>query len=249
MLINIHPLAIIAPIGIWLALALFDFLILELNTAKYEEEMRFREKILVAQNYNNTVLLNQYAKEKKVRYLPQSQNVSKLLSRNPLIWKAKTSIYRLSKDLIAIGVVLFGISLSIYKIPLFWSLPFLEQKETRHFLLIGSIFAIFQLTLQSMLKQSDSILEKAKDGLFIPLPEKQIIKQFTAVPVMMIGTESLLLAIIMQNKALQIIIGCIAMTTVTAFIFWLDVKHKALLAKGYFALNIIVFIVSLIISI
>lgn len=249
MLINIHPLAIIAPIGIWLALALFDFLILELNTAKYEEEMRFREKILVAQNYNNTVLLNQYAKEKKVRYLPKSQNVSKLLSRNPLIWKAKTSIYRLSKDLIAIGVVLFGISLSIYKIPLFWSLPFLEQKETRHFLLIGSIFAIFQLTLQSMLKQSDSILEKAKDGLFIPLPEKQIIKQFTAVPVMMIGTESLLLAIIMQNKALQIIIGCIAMTTVTAFIFWLDVKHKALLAKGYFALNIIVFIVSLIISI
>ena len=75
-----------------------------------------------------------------------------------------------------------------------------------------------------MLKQSDSILEKAKDGLFIPLPEKQIIKQFTAVPVMMIGTESLLLAIIMQNKALQIIIGCIAMTTVTAFIFWLDVS-------------------------
>lgn len=249
MLLDRQPYAIIAPVGVWAALALFDFLALERNAVKYEEEMQFREKILVAQNYNNTMLLNQYSKEKKVRYLPKTKNVPKLLLKTPLIWKAKTSIYRLSKDLIMAGLVLFGISLSIYKMPFLWSLPFLEQREIRHFLLIGSVFAIFQLTLQSMLKQLDSILEKAKDGLFIPLPEKEIIKQFTAVPVLIIGVESLILAVIMQNRAFQVIIGCIAMATVTAFIFWLDVKHKALLTKGYFILSIIIFIISLIISV
>lgn len=249
MLLITQPYIIIVTAGVWISMVLYDFLALKLNIVKYEDEMQFAEKILVAQNYNNTVLLNQYAKEKKVRYLPKREKISKMMSRTPLVWKAKTSIYRLSKDLIIIGAVLFVIALSIYKIPFFWSMPFLEQKEIRYILLIGSIFAVFQLTLQSMLRQLDSILEKAKDGLFIPVSEKQIIKQFTEIPVMIIGGESLVLALIMQSSLFQILSGCVVLMAVTVFVFWMDVKHKGLLSKGYFILSIAIFIASLIISI
>lgn len=249
MLLNVRPYVVMVTVGVWVSMVLYDLFALKLNVVKYEDEMQFTEKILVAQNYNNTMLLNQYAKEKKVRYLPKGKNVPKLLSRMPLIWKAKTSSYRLSKDFIMVGVVLFVVSLSIYKTPFFWSMPFLEQKEIRYFLLIGSIFAIFQLTLQSMLRQLDSILEKAQDGLFIPLSEKQIIKQFTAIPVLVIGGESLMLAFIMQSSILQILIGCTVLVVVTVLVFWLHVKHKELLSKGYFILSIAIFTSSLIISI
>ncbi len=249
MLLNICPYVVILTAGVWFLIVLYDLFALKLNIVKYEDEMQFAEKILVAQNYNNTVLLNQYAKEKKVRYFSKGKKVSKLLFRMPLVWKARTSIYRLSKDLIIVGVVLFAISLSIYKIPFFWSMPFLEQKELRYLLLIGSIFVIFQLTLQSMLRQLDSILEKVQDGLFIPISQKQIIKQFTAIPVMIIGGESLVLAFIMQSNVFQILTGCVILVIITILVFWLDVKHKELLSKGYFVLSVAVFIVSLIISV
>ena len=248
MSLNVRPYVVIITVGVWVSMVVYDLLALKLNVIKYEDEMQFAEKILVAQNYNNTVLLNQYAKEKKVRYLPKRKNVPKLLSRMPLIWKSKTSIYRLSKDMIMVGVVLFVVSLSIYKIPFFWLMPFLEQKDIRYFLLIGSIFAIFQLTLQSMLRQLESILEKAQDGLFIPLSEKQIIKQFTVIPTMIIGGESIALALIMKSSILQILTVCGLLALITILVFWLDVKHKELLSKGYFVLSIAIFIFSLIIA-
>lgn len=248
MLLSICPYVAILTAGVWSLMALYDLFALKLNLVKYEDEMQFAEKILAAQNYNNTVLLNQYAKEKKVRYLSRGKKASKLLLRAPLVWKAGTSICRLSKDFIIAGAVLFAIGPAIYKIPFFWSMPFLEQKEIRSFLLIGSVFAIFQLTLQSMMRQSDSILEKARDGLFIPIPQKQIIKQFTAIPVMVIGGESLALALIMQSSIFQILTGCVLLMIITVLAFWLDVKHKELLSKGYFVLSAAIFIVSLVIS-
>lgn len=85
--------------------------------------------------------------------------------------------------------------------------------------------------------------------MFIPVSEKQIIKQFTAIPVMIIGGESLVLALILQSSLFQILAGCAALMVVTVFVFWLDVKHKGLLSKGYFILSIAIFISSLIISI
>lgn len=122
MLLITWPHMIIVTVGVWISMVLYDFLTLKLNIVKYEDEMQFAEKIFVAQNYNNTVLLNQYAKEKKSGIF---QSVKKYRSCCPE---------------------------RHYKIPFFWSMPFLEQKEIRYILLIGSIFAVFQLTLQSMLR-------------------------------------------------------------------------------------------------
>ena len=54
----------------------YDFGVLEINALKYEDEMQFLEKVRIAQNFNNTVLLDQYAKEKMVRYLQRKNKVS-----------------------------------------------------------------------------------------------------------------------------------------------------------------------------
>ena len=67
--------------------------------------------------------------------------------------------------------------------PFYWTLPFLQQEEIRYMLLLGSIFAVFRLTLRSMVQQLDSILEKATDGLFIPISENRIVKQFMVIPI------------------------------------------------------------------
>lgn len=238
---RVYPPALVAIVGIWAGLALYDRLSLELNMIKYEDEMRFLEKIRTAQNYHNMVFLNQYAREKKVRYLPQGKRMPILLEGVPLLWKAALSLSRLSKDLILAGVLLFAVSLAVCKLPFFWSLPFLDQKEIRRFLLTGSVFAIYQLTIQSMLRQLDSMLEKARDGLFLPLAEKQIIKQFAAVPVLAIGVESVTLAVVTQRRLLGIFVGSIALMAVTAIVFWLDVKHREWLVKGYFILSVVVF--------
>ena len=65
-------MCIIIDIGIWMYMLVYDFGVLEINALKYEDEMQFLEKVRIAQNFNNTVLLDQYAKEKMVRYLPVS---------------------------------------------------------------------------------------------------------------------------------------------------------------------------------
>lgn len=62
----------------------------------------------------------------------------------------------------------------------------LQQEEIRYMLWLGSIFAVFRLTLRSMVQQLDSILEKATDGLFIPISENQIVKQFIVIPITII---------------------------------------------------------------
>ena len=54
----------------------YDFGVLEINALKYEDEMQFLEKVRIAQNFNNTVLLNQYAKEKIVRYLQNTKIIN-----------------------------------------------------------------------------------------------------------------------------------------------------------------------------
>ena len=76
----------IIDIGIWMYMLVYDFGVLEINALKYEDEMQFLEKVRIAQNFNNTVLLNQYAKEKTVRYLQRKNKVSNFLCHFPLIW-------------------------------------------------------------------------------------------------------------------------------------------------------------------
>ena len=124
----------------------------------------------------------------------------------------------------------------------------MDQESTRQLLLTGSIFAVFQLTLRSMLLQLDSILEKAQDGLLIPLSEKQIAVQFAVIPMIVIAGEGMLLSLILHTDIFRILAVCIILAAATVLIFWFDIMHKELLSKGYFLLSTIFFISSLMIS-
>ena len=42
---------------------------LNINYLKYENDIKYLDKVLVAQNNNDTILLNQYSKEKFARKL------------------------------------------------------------------------------------------------------------------------------------------------------------------------------------
>lgn len=232
----------IINVTIWMFLLFYDFCVLEIDVLKYEDEMQFVEKVHIAQIFNNTVLLDQYAKEKLVRYLPEKNKASKSLCHFPLLWKAQTSIYRLGRNWITMGIILFMLCLMIYKVPFCWTLPFLEQKEIRYFLLLGSMFAVFRLTLRSMVQQLDSLLDKATDGLFIPLSENQIVKQFIVVPIIIICGEGIIMAFIVNSSIIQILLGCIILICVTVLNFWLEVKYKNFLVKKDFILSIAVFI-------
>lgn len=244
----IHPFLSGIAFLLWCFMLYRYLLTLHLNMEKYEDEMQFIEKIHTAQNNHNTVLLNQYAKEKKLRNLPVRKNAPKLLARFPLVWKAGTSIYRLSREFILTGLLFFTFSLTICRVELFWTIPILDQESTRQLLLTGSIFAVFQLTLRSMLLQLDSILEKAQDGLLIPLSEKQIAVQFAVIPMIVIAGEGMLLSLILHTDIFRILAVCIILAAATVLIFWFDIMHKELLSKGYFLLSTIFFISSLMIS-
>ena len=244
----IHPFLSGIAFLLWCFMLYRYLLTLHLNMEKYEDEMQFIEKIHTAQNNHNTVLLNQYAKEKKLRNLPVRKNAPKLLARFPLVWKAGTSIYRLSREFILTGLLFFTFSLTICRVELFWTIPILDQESTRQLLLTGSIFAVFQLTLRSMLLQLDSIFEKAQDGLLIPLSEKQIAVQFAVIPMIVIAGEGMLLSLILHTDIFRILAVCVILAAATVLIFWFDIMHKELLSKGYFILSTIFFISSLMIS-
>ena len=218
------------------------------DALKYEDEMQFLEKVRIAQNFNNTVLLDQYAKEKMVRYLQRKNKVSNFLYYFPLIWKAQISIYRLGRNWIIMGMILFTICLGIYKMPFYWTLPFLQQEEIRYMLLLGSIFAVFRLTLRSMVQQLDSILEKATDGLFIPISENRIVKQFMVIPITIVCGEGIIMAFVVNSSIAQILLGCAILICATVLNLWLEVKYKNFLVKKDFILSIAVFLGALILT-
>ena len=241
-------MCIIIDIGIWMYMLVYDFGVLEINALKYEDEMQFLEKVRIAQNFNNTVLLDQYAKEKMVRYLQRKNKVSNFLYYFPLIWKAQISIYRLGRNWIIMGMILFTICLGIYKMPFYWTLPFLQQEEIRYMLLLGSIFAVFRLTLRSMVQQLDSILEKATDGLFIPISENRIVKQFMVIPITIVCGEGIIMAFVVNSSIAQILLGCAILICATVLNLWLEVKYKNFLVKKDFILSIAVFLGALILT-
>lgn len=238
----------IIDIGIWMYMLVYDFGVLEINALKYEDEMQFVEKVRIAQNFNNTVLLDQYAKEKMVRYLQRKNKVSKFLRYFPLIWKTQISIYRLGRTWIIMGMILFMICLGICKMPICWTLPFLQQEEIRYMLLLGSIFAVFRLTLRSMVQQLDSILEKATDGLFIPISENRIVKQFMVIPITIVCGEGIIMAFVVNSGIVQILFGCTILICATVLNFWLEVTYKDFLVKKDFILNIAIFLGVLILT-
>ena len=174
--------------------------------------------------------------------------VSNFLYYFPLIWKAQISIYRLGRNWIIMGMILFTICLGIYKMPFYWTLPFLQQEEIRYMLLLGSIFAVFRLTLRSMVQQLDSILEKATDGLFIPISENRIVKQFMVIPITIVCGEGIIMAFVVNSSIAQILLGCAILICATVLNLWLEVKYKNFLVKKDFILSIAVFLGALILT-
>lgn len=146
------------------------------------------------------------------------------------------------------GMILFAICLGIYKMPFCWTLPFLQQEEIRYMLWLGSIFAVFRLTLRSMVQQLDSILEKATDGLFIPISENQIVKQFMVIPITIVCGEGIIMAFVVNSSIAQILLGCAILICATVLNFWLEVKYKDFLVKKDFILSIAIFLGALILT-
>ncbi|MDO4273951.1 MAG: hypothetical protein Q4D16_09780 [Eubacteriales bacterium] len=246
----LFPYVVILDLIIWLILLIHSLFVLDMNRPKYEAEMIFMEKILVAQNHNNTFLLSQYAEEKKLLSLSYQNKAinKKLISKYPLLWKSEISIFRLEKDKIVIGIGIFAVTFLIYRYPVFWSFPFLEEGGIRYSLLIFGMLAVFQLTVQSMLHQLDSISEKAKDGLFLPLSDKEIIIQFTIIPVAVMLCIVSMIAIILKCTLIQFLLAAGSLSVITISLFYLQLKHKKLLIKYYFVITIVILAVSFLMS-
>lgn len=235
---------------IWLILIIHALLLLNLNRPKYEAEMIFIEKILTAQNHNNTVLLSRYAEEKKLFSLSlHSKTINqKFISKYPLTWKAKTSVYRLGRDKIIIGFVMFIITFFIYQYPVFHWLPFLDQTEIRYSFLLFGMLAVFQLTMQAMLQQLDSLLEKAVDGLFLPFSHKEIMLQFTIIPAIVMLLVLSIVSIILKCRIIHFILAAGMLLFLTILLFYLQVKRKKVFSQYYFVVTIVLFIISALLS-
>ncbi len=242
------PWLIIISLGIFMVLYIHAFFLLKLDWNQFEEEMRFTENLLTAQNYNNEVLLKQFASEKKLRKVTGQKQISKLGRKYPLSWKAGTSIFRLSSIMILVGTFMFCILFAIYKLPFFWSFPLLNQKEIRYALLLFGMMAVYRLSLQSMIEQLDSIMEKAKNGLFLPMKKRDILIQFSFFPSLVVILISVVLAFLLGSGLKKLILIGGAMVILTWLILYLQLTKKNLLSKIYFLINISILILSFILT-
>ena len=179
------------------------------------------------------ILLNSYAKEKKLRNIKGRKKFSKIAGKYPLLWKSAISILRLNKNTIITGILIFGITFTIYKSPIFWVFPVLNQPEIRYLLLLFGMMSVYQLSIQSMVRQMDDLLEKSKEGLFLPLNNIEILIQFTVVPFGVVFILSLFLGILLCTGFVKLFISVIGMSVLVWWTFYLELTHKGYLQKVY----------------
>lgn len=232
-------LAAMANAILWLITFYHAFGHMELNRIKYWDEMLLAEKVLSAQNHNNTVLLNSYAKEKSLRRISGTRKMLKLWRKYPLVWKSGLSVFRLERTRI-VGAVLISLAcFAGYMMPCFWTLPFLEIKEMRYLLLFWGMLILYQLPIQCMLHQMGGLIDKAKDGLFLPLTKRGIFLQFTIIPVVVVFVLDMIAAAILKSGFMKFMILAFLMAGLTAGIFYLELTRKDFLRKVYFLINIL----------
>lgn len=222
---------------------------LNINYLKYENDIKYLDKVLVAQNNNDTILLNQYSKEKIARKLYGKEYMPDFLKKYPLVWKAVISISRIGKLPIIIGIVCFSLTFMIYTLPVFWSIPVLEFKEIRYFLLIFGVFSLFQFSIQAFFKQLSDLVEKQKNGLYIPFKLSKIILQFSIIPTIYIIIMSVIVTILLKSRIYLSIIFGVIMVMYIWITMYFGIKNKNLLNKIYTVLSIIVFLLSSILMI
>lgn len=228
-----------------IALYFQAFFRMPLNWMKYEDEMQFQEKVSIAQNFSNTVLLSSYAIEKRLHNIKGRKKLSRIGRRYPLIWKSAVSILRLGRTMILGGLFIFAITFAVYEIPFFWKFPLVELKEIREILLIFGMLVLYQLTIQSMLREMDNLLEKSKEGLFLPLKKGNILIQITAIPMVIIIGISLLFGILMHTGFIKLLTVLLGMSGLTWGIFTLELTRKGILQKYYFIVSIIILCVTI----
>ena len=208
-----------------------------------EEKIQFQKDKETAEKRAGKAEMELKKLEDRREFLqPVMDNVSKEIKEYGDVYK------RQGRNWIIMGMILFTICLGIYKMPFYWTLPFLQQEEIRYMLLLGSIFAVFRLTLRSMVQQLDSILEKATDGLFIPISENRIVKQFMVIPITIVCGEGIIMAFVVNSSIAQILLGCAILICATVLNLWLEVKYKNFLVKKDFILSIAVFLGALILT-
>ena len=207
---------------------------LNINYLKYENDIKYLDKVLVAQNNNDTILLNQYSKEKIARKLYGKEYMPDFLKKYPLVWKAVISISRIGKLPIIIGIV---------------CIPVLEFKEIRYFLLIFGVFSLFQFSIQAFFKQLSDLVEKQKNGLYIPFKLSKIILQFSIIPTIYIIIMSVIVTILLKSRIYLSIIFGVIMVMYIWITMYFGIKNKNLLNKIYTVLSIIVFLLSSILMI
>lgn len=165
------------------------------------------------------------------------------------MWKAVISISRIGKLPIIIGIVCFSLTFMIYTLPVFWSIPVLEFKEIRYFLLIFGVFSLFQFSIQAFFKQLSDLVEKQKNGLYIPFKLSKIILQFSIIPTIYIIIMSVIVTILLKSRIYLSIIFGVIMVMYIWITMYFGIKNKNLLNKIYTVLSIIVFLLSSILMI
>lgn len=89
-----------------------------------------------------------------------------------------------------------------------------------------------------MIRQMDDVLEKSREGLFLPLNNKEILIQFTVFPFLIVITLSLFLGALLCTGFVELLITVIGMGGLVWCIFYLELTHKGYLQKIYFLFSV-----------
>lgn len=232
-------IALILDVFFLLILFLYVMLYLRIDYYKYNNDIVYLEKILVAQNFNNTVLLNQYAKEKISRSVSPINKQSRLLKNFPVMWKAAISISRLGKLGIGISIGAFVIPFCIYTIPFMWQIPVMESETARYILLMLGIYFCYQTSVQTFTRQLTDIMDKRKEGLYIPVDIKRIIVQFSIVPIIILFVMTGITAILLKSNIFFSIFFFLILSFYLVINLVFSIRFKKLFQKIYMILSMI----------
>ena len=103
---------------------------------------------------------------------------------------------------------------------------------------------LYQMSVQMFTQQLGDLMEKQKDGLYIPLSVNQIVIQFSVVPTIILLILTVTLSILLKSQIYMSIIFFFTIWAYTLFIMFMTVKNQQLLRKIYVILSVVVFGVS-----
>lgn len=239
-----YTIMLIGVFSVLIYLTVYTVRNLKIDYYKYTDDMVYVEKILAAQNSNNMILLSQYAKEKIAMSVPKTRKKSKLLKTYPLIWKTITSITRIGKTGIMIGISIFTITFVINKFDFFWQFPIIDSEQTRYVLLLGGVFSLYQICVQTFVKQLNDIVEKQYDGLYIPIKNENIILQFAIVPAVILSVVTIIVGILLKSQILFVFIFYGILLAHLLIVLCMNIFNRRLLEKIYAIFSILILIVS-----